>query len=176
MRLAAAASQSPHYFTSRKDRHTSHRVLSWRLQGALLIYGTLTMLSRRFFWQASQFGTVHSKLSQEPQLCQCGQGFCFKLNEQYFVGFHYVQNTSRSLLLANSLMATCIRPLPYSPFLRCSRALLSSEQLQSTLQIVLETDHPPESPFKVGLLSTKASASEVEMQQEARDITQQRNG
>lgn len=52
---------------------------------------------------------------------------------------------------------------------------ISRAWLESTLQIVLESDHPLESPFTEGLLFTGASASEVEMQQEARDIIQQRN-
>ena len=47
--------------------------------------------------------------------------------------------------------------------------------LESILHFVLESNRPLESPFTEGFLFTGASASDVEMQQEARDMIQQRN-
>lgn len=46
--------------------------------------------------------------------------------------------------------------------------------LESTLQIMLESDHPLNSPFTESLLLAGTSASKVEIQQEAHDILQQR--
>lgn len=51
---------------------------------------------------------------------------------------------------------------------------ISKTWLESTLQIVLDSHDPFGSPFAEGFLFTGASAAEAEMQQEARDIIQQR--
>ena len=46
---------------------------------------------------------------------------------------------------------------------------ISRAWLESILQIVLDSDNPLESPFTDSLLFAGASASKVEMQQEARE-------
>ena len=82
--------------------------------------------------------------------------------------------SSRSLLLATYFTHADLR-LTGSLFTVLTDTPISRTWLEPTLQIVPEIDHPLESSLPEGLLFTGASASEVEMQKEARDIVQQRN-